>query len=382
MTYPPLFQAHATRETDPERVAAELASALPGAGLVLYFASTAHAMDRLARAVRGAFPWARTAGCSTMGEIGALGLTTGGLSAAGLGGELLVGAAMLNLRAFHFDDGAQLVLDLSSQLGLAPSQLSPTRHVFVTLTDGLSGREEILVASLNTHAPGIPLVGGSAGDDFRMEHTWVALDGHARTEGAVVLLLEPRVPFHAFHGHHFHPTDERVVVTRADPERRLVQEINGYSAVEVIAGILDVPEEYLREEPHEALVNNPVTLGFRVGGEVCLRTVMSLRGDDVILGGAVSEGSVLRVMAAGDLVGETASGLERALDGLGVPPAGQILFSCGGRLWEAESEGLLDDLAAAMTGVPTAGFTTYGEQFGPLQVNHTLTGLLLGGPRG
>jgi hypothetical protein len=30
-------------------------------------------------------------------------------------------------------------------------------------------------------------------------------------------------------------------------------------------------------------------------------------------------------------------------------------------------------------GVPVAGFSTYGEQFGPMLVNHTLTGVVFGG---
>ncbi len=49
-------------------------------------------------------------------------------------------------------------------------------------------------------------------------------------------------------------------------------------------------------------------------------------------------------------------------------------------MWEANTLNVVDELAQAMSPIPAAGFTTYGEQFGPLQVNHTLTGLIFGVP--
>jgi hypothetical protein len=47
-------------------------------------------------------------------------------------------------------------------------------------------------------------------------------------------------------------------------------------------------------------------------------------------------------------------------------------------MWEAIAQNRVSELADAMHTRIAAGFTTYGEQFGALQVNHTLTGLVLG----
>ena len=59
-----------------------------------------------------------------------------------------------------------------------------------------------------------------------------------------------------------------------------------------------------------------------------------------------------------------------------------LAFSCGGRFFEARDRGVLQELDAAIQPLACVGFTTYGEQFGPMQVNHTLTALMLGRPHG
>ena len=106
--------------------------------------------------------------------------------------------------------------------------------------------------------------------------------------------------------------------------------------------------------------------------------VMRVEGESLLMGGAVEEGVVLRLMAGEDLVGETRAGLARQMQSLGQTPSAMLLFNCGGRLLLSEAEGSVDALHEAMSPIPAAGFCTYGEQFGPLQVNQTLTGLRLG----
>jgi len=365
-----------------EEVVRDLSAALSpfDPRLVLWFCSSIHPFPALAEAVHSAFPDASTVGCTTMGEIGPLGLTQGGVSAIGLGEPLRAGATLVeDLSGFRFEDGRALVRDLAHQLDTTLDRLSLDQHVFITLTDGLSGMEDILVASLATHAPGVPLVGGSAGDDFHFERTWVGLDGRARSGAAVVLLLQPGVPFHPFQVHHYHPTQDRVVVTDADPKRRIVRELDGWPAVRVMARLLDIPEDYLNDDPVEVVANHSATFAVRVGGSWCLRSVMTVRDGALLMGGAIEEGTVLRAMFRGDLVEETRAGVEEALLKVS-EPAGMIVFNCGGRMMEAQVAGTEQDLAQAILSIPTAGFTTYGEQFGPLQVNHTLTGLVFGSP--
>lgn len=346
---------------------------------VIFFASPRHAMADLATCMQEAFPDAVTAGCSTMGEIGPTGLARGTLVAMALDERCGVAALPIDQESFLFDDGGRIVAELIHRVRGEPAGLSPQEHVFITLTDGLSGKEELLVASLGTHAPGIPLVGGSAGDDWRFERTWVALNGQAFSRAAIVLLIEPRMPFYAFHMHHFKPTERRMVVTAADPDRRLVHELDGWPAVDVLADLLGISGATLRSVDSRSIGSlYQVAFAFRVGERYYLRSIMTVQEDSLLMGGAVEEGAVLRVMQAGDLVEETRRGVYQALHRHSAPAAGLLLFNCGGRMFEARNRGVTQAFGAATcpSHVPVCGFTTYGEQFGPMQVNSTLTGIV------
>ncbi len=341
--------------------------------LVLFFASSQHDATALSAELSRSFPDSLVAGCSTMGEVGSLGLTTGAVSAFGLGPPCRVAAQVVEDAAgFQFADGLALIDAMAADLGAAA--LDPEAHVLVTLTDGLSGAEERLVAALGLAAPRISLVGGSAADDMQLVQTWVALDGQVFPSSSLILLVEPHQPFTAFQVHHFDPTDRRVVVTSVDPDRRVVNELNGFPAGEVAAELLGMTLEELRERPR--ILAEGTCFAYRVGDTSFLRAAMQLgEGDTLIMRGAVEEGVVLRVMRGGDLVERTREGLEEKLH---EGAKGALLFNCGGRLLEARSQGIEGPLYEALSPIPVAGFSTYAEQFGSLLVNHTLTGLAIG----
>jgi hypothetical protein len=240
--------------------------------------------------------------------------------------------------------------------------------------------EELVVAAIGTSLPAVSLVGGSAADDLRFSHTEVAVDGRACVGGAVVLLLEPSVPFHPFQIHHFEPTPQRVVVTRTDARRRVVHRLNGRPAARVLADLVGVPLEQLQAEGVAGIARHGLQFGFHAGSEYYLRAVITVQGEDLVLAGAVEEGAILTVMRSGDLLCSTRAGIAGAVSALGARPAVMLLFNCGGRLIEAEAHGQVPALFEAMGDTPAVGFTTYGEQFGPMLLNQTLTGLLLGWP--
>jgi len=366
----------ATHRDEPAAAADALASELGGADVstVMFFSSFRYPFAELAGLIAERFGDALTVGCTTAGEIGPAGCTTGGISAVALSGPSRSRATVVDLATFRFEDGEEIVRELGEQLG---TEISPGRHVFLTLTDGLSGMEEILIASLGTYAPGVRLVGGSAADDWKFTETWVAADGVAQKGAAVVILLEPGVPFHTFHLHHFEATDTRVVVTEADAQRRLVHELDGRPAVETLARHMGITVEQLLGPTQHALP----TFAFHVGDQYYMRSVMTVQENSLLMGGAVEEGAILRLMSGLDLIEATRDGVRRAMDSVPGTPDGMILFNCAGRLVEAQLTDRVDALYDVMSPIPVAGFTTYGEQYGPMQVNHTLTGLVLGADR-
>lgn len=372
--------AAASEASTPSEAIAELKEALgpQHGGLVLIFHSVAHDPQVIAASAKQAFPDSLVCGCTTMGEIGPLGLTREAVAALALKAPARAAAVVVTQaeRVHNFQHGARILDELCARLDLEAPLLDAERHVLLSFTEGLQGNEERLIASLGFAAPRVPLVGGSAGDDFHMERTWVHLDGQAYPHASLVLLLEPGVPFRAFALHHYHPKERRVVVTKADPERRRVYELNGWPARRVLADTMGVEEEALIQDP--VLVSRLAhAFSYSVGGELFMRSVMAVEGEALIMGGAVEEGVVLRLMDGADLVSETRSGLARELEALAGEPSALLLFNCGGRLLLSQAEGSEAALHEAMSPVPAAGFSTYGEQFGPLHINQTLTGLLL-----
>lgn len=370
--------------TDPHAIAAELVEAFGRSpGLVLYFASSEIDFPALARALARAFADSLVVGCTTCGEIGPAGCTIGRVSAFALGSHA-------NARAVLFDRMTELKFDhvvaeidaLVQAIGERPDIVlaQPERHVFVSLTDGLSGTEELLLAAIASAAPGVQLVGGSAGDDFRFASTWVAVGEQARQGGGALLLVEPGLPFLPFHLHHYVRDGEAMVVTGAEPARRRVSRIDGYPAVPLLARVAGFDEAELRADPVAALRARTVVFGFVAGPTMFMRSVMTVIGDDLLLGGSLEEGTVIYLMRAGDLVDETHRGLAAALAAV-EQPTSLLLFNCGGRMWEATSQGRVSELARAMLPIRGAGFTTYGEQFRAVHLNQTLTGLVFGQPQ-
>jgi len=364
-------------EPSTEGAVAELHAILGGdrPALVLFFHSPGHPASVVASLAQAAFPGAVTAGCSTMGEICDGQFVRGGMVAMAFSGAARVAAeGIADLSPWRFEQGAALVGRLCAGLGCTPAQLRPDRHLLLTLLDGLSGSDELLLTAIMDAVPGLPLVGGCAADDERFEATWTFLDGQAGCGGAVVLLVEPGVPFVPFALHHYRPTGQRVVVTCADPARRLVLELDGWPAVDAYARLCGLPAERFAERP-DLLLGQAVQFGVRTGDTRFVRGVMTARGDALVLAGAVEEGEILEVMEATDLVESTREGLAGVLDTLGAPVAALLLFSCGGRFHAAERAGELEPLAQAMAVAPVAGMSTYGEHFGSLLLNYTLTGV-------
>lgn len=370
--------------TDPQGIARELVEAFGASpGLVLYFASSSLDFSALASALTRAFPNSLVVGCTTCGEIGPAGCTIGRVSAFALGRHANARAVLFDrMTELRFDHAVAELDALVRSIGESPDAVAtrPERYVFVSLTDGLSGAEELLLAAIASVAPGASLVGGSAGDDFRFASTWVAVGERACQGGGALLLIEPNLAFHPFHLHHYAREGKPMVVTEAEPARRRVSRIDGYPAVDVLARVAGFDGASLRADPVATLQANPVVFGFVAGPTIFMRSVMSVIAEDLLLAGSLEEGTVIYMMRAGDLVDETQRGLAAALAAV-EQPEGLLLFNCGGRMWEATSQGRIAELARAMLPIRGAGFTTYGEQFRAVHLNHTLTGLVFGQPR-
>lgn len=111
--------------------------------------------------------------------------------------------------------------------------------------DGLSYAEEAVTSAIHWGLDDIPLIGGSAGDDLKFETTTLIANGVASSDCAIIVLVATDVPFHVFKTDNFVPTDQKLVVTASDPDRRIVHEFNAVPAAEEFASAVGAAADSL-----------------------------------------------------------------------------------------------------------------------------------------
>ncbi|MFF0203698.1 FIST signal transduction protein [Streptomyces sp. NPDC005017] len=341
---------------------------------LLYFASSAYDPEVLAPAVAARFPDAVVVGCSTAGEFTDLHNGTGGISAVALPADVITHAAAV-LGDLGEDPGRGTASALRTLEGLTHAQLrhlDPARHVGFVLIDGVRGAEEQVNDMLGNAAPLLNFVGGSAGDDFALESTWVAVGADVSYEGVALMVCRSAVPFEIVKTCSFTPAGTLLRVTRADPEARLVHEFDGRPAAEAYADAVGVP---LASLDVDTFMARP--LGLMIDGHPWIRTPQGVApGGALRFWAQILPGMEVEVMRPGALLPDTHAVLRRARLGLG-GAAGAVLFNCGFRRLEMDARNLSPAFPAALDGIRTAGFHTYGESWLG-HVNQTLTGVVFG----
>jgi hypothetical protein len=115
-----------------------------------------------------------------------------------------------------------------------------------------------------------------------------------------------------------------------------------------------------------------------LGDQILPRAIRARQSDgSLLLACAIEEGLVVSVAASKDPFAT----LEQALHDVErrVPaPAAVLVFDCVARRVELEARGLDARVGQLLARHRATGFSSYGEQLGPLHTNHTLTGIALG----
>jgi hypothetical protein len=353
----------------------------PDMALVLFFASPVFARDVLADALLCAFPGVTVLGCTTAGEITPEGYREETITGVSFGSDAFAATLTLipNLDTFKIEDGAAIVAGaLERHRGRGQDAAGPPPSTFgMLLIDGLSRQEETVIVSLCRALDTMSLFGGSAGDGLDFGSTWVYCDGAFHTNAAVLALIATSCPFKVFRFDHFMPTERKMVVTEADPSRRLVTEINAEPAALEYARLVGLPERQLSPMIFAA---HPVVV--RVGGEYHVRSIQKVEDDGSLrFYCAIDEGLVLTVASSHEIAGHLDRALTKVRDEIGNP---QIIlgFDCILRRLEVEQKQKTREVSAILSKHGVIGFSTYGEQFRSMHVNQTFTGVAIGGPVG
>ena len=242
------------------------------------------------------------------------------------------------------------------------------------LTDGLCGCEEAVTRVLQHLFGDIAIVGGSAGDDLRFEETSVFCDGRLQLRQRSTGLGQHRfAPFEVFNTQHFVPSDQRVVRDRRGcsapdvPGAGREARRQGYARlVGVDVGDLD---------PMRFAAGPMVVM---IDGSNYVRAIQKANPDgSLTFDCAIEEGLVLRTARGVDLVAKLGRAMDNLRAGLG-PLELVVGFDCVLRKAEMSKKGLLDEIGAILGSANAIGFNSYGEQYGGIHVNQTMTGVAIG----
>ncbi|MCC6506968.1 MAG: hypothetical protein IT475_16190 [Aquimonas sp.] len=278
--------------------------------------------------------------------------------------------ADLNLHLFAFPavSTGQVNAEAIIEAIADAAQTSPLGHqtLGLLLVDGLSHAEEWLAHALYTRLPNVAFLGGSAGDSFRFERTWVYWDGVFRSDVAVFGLFDLGTPFHLFQSELCADAGEPLVITLADVQRRAVLQINGLPAAEVYAAALG-----LREDQLSPAIWRKHPLMLKVGADQVARAISHVASDGALVClSAVDTGLIATVGTASNTHAELVEQYSRARQTMG-KVAGLLLIDCA-------LNDHPDSLDTTDPNVPTLVLRSYGEQFNGQHLNASVAGLALG----
>lgn len=341
-----------------------LAPAKPG--LVLIFASDGKMLLPLSQALAPALPeGCRIAGCSSAGEIGTGGYCANSVTAIAFPAQSFRAGICILPEQEHIP-----VSRWMSQLRQFRTSFAhdPRRAAFgLLLADGSAGREDVLVATLDATIPGVPVVGGSSADGLRFGRTCQIVDGQDHAGSAVFILVETDFSVAELTFAHFSATPDRAVVTAADPQNRIILELNAEPAAQEYARLARLPLSGLT--PTE-FARHPLIL--RMGRRNHVRAIRAVTPEGGLeLMSVIEPGTILRL---GRVEGLT-QGFADAVEDLPRPPAMVLGFDCVLRRLALERAGLLDEMSGIFRRYRVAGFSTYGEQHSGMHVNQTFVGM-------
>ena len=361
-------------------VAQDLARQLisPYWGFVVFFCSAEYDLPALSHALEQSFGGVPLVGCTTAGEISEDGYGRGCISAIGFDHRHFSVASVLidEMERFSLYDAQELVENLVSDC--RSNAVAPIKdHSFaLTLLDGLSSREEVVLATLSAALGSIPHFGGSAGDDNHLTHTHVYYGGQFHNAAAVVVLINTHLDFEVFTTHHLQPSTEKLVVTKVDSDSRRVLELNAEPAAQEYARLIG---RCVDELDMHLFASHP--LAVKISDYYYPRAIQQTNADhSLTFYCAVENGIVLTAMHTSSLldnVNQLFAGLNERLG----EPLITIGCDCFLRRLEIDTKGGQQAIEKVLQAQNVIGFNTYGEQFNGMHINQTFTGVAIGRPK-
>ncbi len=211
----------------------------------------------------------------------------------------------------------------------------------------------------------LPIVGGCASDDYRMETNYIFWGGRAYPDSVLLVLCQTQLGFGIAMAHGILPTGKRAMATRVHDHT--LMELDGQPAAEVYCRLQGECRESLEGKHLTITTKAPFGTADPFGQYSIYVASFFTPDGGVLLSQPLSEGAVVTIMEAtpDSLINAGREALRKALlRGSITQPAMVLTFSCmlrqlylGERIGE-ETMGM----QSLLPGVPITGFFSQGEQ--------------------
>ncbi len=345
---------------------------------IIWFSPTHHQAADIVDLLARLAPSLTFCGCSTSGEV-----TPDGMQEHGFIVTLLPSCwfevatlVMDNVGVMGMETIARLTADARNQFLHELGNPDDKRGLFaMNLIDGLSYSEETVTVAIDRGLEGIPLIGGSAGDDLQFKTTWQISNGRVMNKASVLTLIHCRLPCQIFTNNNFVPTEHKLVVTEADPDLRRVSEFNAEPAAIAYANAIGMS---IAELDAGSFASYSVIVRF--GGRYYCRSIQQLNEDQSLtFFCAIDNGLVLTVARSEGMVASSRKAIEEVEAEIG-PIDLMFGFDCISRKLDARNRQTTHRISSLYREKRFIGFNAYGEQLNSLHDNQTITGIAIGVP--
>ncbi len=333
------------------------------AKLLVVFASDAYTLTELLEAVREAAPGVALIGCSTAGEIAAGGATDSGVVIMALGGPgFSVATAAADVDELGLREAGSSVARIAEQVA------SSTHRVLLVLSDGLAGdQEEIVRGAYAVVGAEVPLVGGCAGDDLRMESTAQLHEGRVLRRAVVAAVIGSDAPLGIGVEHGWRRVGDAMVVTASDGVR--VLSLDDEPALDVYLRRLGAPVEAHTDAAAftRFALTHPLGVSRRSSEEVRMVAEADFETRSLVCIARVPQGGLAWIMEGDEdsVLEATDAACSAALASLeGHAPLGLFAFDCIARRGVLGDDGVrreVERISLHAADAPVGGFYTYGE---------------------
>lgn len=334
--------------------------------LVIVFASIKFDQKQLLEGIRTEAKDVPLIGCSDSGEITTQGPDSQSVAVMTLKADQIDFAIGLGkgVKEDSREAGKRVAKDVMEKIADKPS-------MFIIFPDGLTGNgADIVRGTLDVLGEHFPLMGGSAGDDFKFEKTFEYYEDEVLTDAVVGVGMKGKFAWGVGVRHGWEPIGLPMKVTKS--EGAILKELDNKPALRIYQDYFGKKAEELIREPIARMAYT-YPLGMSVEGspELLIRdVVIANKKGEITCAAEIPQGSEIRLMLgdpekAINAAREAAENAKAQLKG--APAKAIFVFDCMARckllgqgIRTKEEIGAIQEVLGG--NVPLIGFYTYGEQ--------------------